>query len=71
MVIAGVNGDESQRDYLPALDISINQTKQQSIILHIGTHILSKSSENNTQPTHQTRYQLNSHLQSNTSYPSC
>ncbi len=57
---------QSQRDYLPALDISINQTKQQSTILHIGTHILSKSSENNTQPPHQTRYQLNSHLQSNT-----
>ncbi|CAC9435133.1 hypothetical protein [uncultured Gammaproteobacteria bacterium] len=57
---------QSQRDYLPALDISINQTKQQSTTLHIGTHILSKSSENNTQPPHQTRYQLNSHLQSNT-----
>jgi insecticidal toxin complex protein TccC len=37
-----------------------------SKLFHIGTHILSKSSENNTQPPHQTRYQLNSHLQSNT-----
>ncbi|CAC9436407.1 hypothetical protein [uncultured Gammaproteobacteria bacterium] len=57
---------QSQRDRLPALDISNNQTKQQSTTLHIGTHILSKSREDNTQPPHQTRYQLNSHLQSNT-----
>ena len=53
---------QSQRDYLPALDLSINQAKQQSRTLHIGTHILSESSKDNTQ----TRYQLTSHLQSNT-----
>ncbi|VVM27430.1 hypothetical protein BSPWISOXPB_10402 [uncultured Gammaproteobacteria bacterium] len=57
---------QSQRDYLPALDISINQAKQQSATLHIGTHILSESSKDNAQTPHQTRYQLNSHLQSNT-----
>ncbi|CAC9646041.1 insecticidal toxin complex protein [uncultured Gammaproteobacteria bacterium] len=57
---------QSQRDYLPALDLSINQTKQQSTTLHIGTHILSESSKDNAQTTRQTRYQLNSHLQSNT-----
>jgi insecticidal toxin complex protein TccC len=56
---------QSQRDYLPALDLSINQTKQQSATLHIGTHILSESSKDNAQTTRQTRYQLNSHLQSN------
>jgi hypothetical protein len=49
---------QSQIDYLPALDISINQAKQQSTTLHIGTHILSESSKDNTQ----THYQLNSHL---------
>ncbi|VVH66218.1 hypothetical protein BSPLISOX_1920, partial [uncultured Gammaproteobacteria bacterium] len=54
---------QSQRDYLPSLDLfSTNQAKQQNSTLHIGTHILSESSKNNTQ----TRYQLNSHLQSNT-----
>jgi hypothetical protein len=57
---------QSQRDYLPALDLSINQTKQQSTTLHIGTHILSESSKDNAQTMYQTRYQLNSHLQSNT-----
>jgi insecticidal toxin complex protein TccC len=50
------------RDYLPSLDISINQAKQQSTTLHIGTHILSETTESNTQ----THYQLTSHLQSNT-----
>jgi hypothetical protein len=35
---------QSQRDYLPLLDLSINQAKQQTSILHIGTHILSESS---------------------------
>jgi hypothetical protein len=35
-----------------ALDISINQAKQQSSTLHIGTHILSESSKDNAQ----TRY---------------
>jgi insecticidal toxin complex protein TccC len=33
---------------------------------HIGTHILSESSKDNTQSPNQTRYQLTSHLQSNT-----
>ena len=56
----------SQRDYLPSLDLSINQAKQQSTALHIGTHILSESSKDNTQSPNQTRYQLNNHLQSNT-----
>jgi insecticidal toxin complex protein TccC len=36
-------------DYLPLLDISTNETKQQNSTLHIGTHILSKSSKDNTQ----------------------
>jgi hypothetical protein len=40
--------------------------KQQSNTLHIGTHILNESSKDNTQSPNQTRYQLNSHLQSNT-----
>jgi hypothetical protein len=40
---------QSQRDYLPLLDLSINQAKQQTSILHIGTHILSESSKDNTQ----------------------
>jgi hypothetical protein len=54
---------QSQRDYPPSLDLfSTNQAKQQNSTLHIGTHILSESNKNNTQ----TRYQLNSHLQSNT-----
>ena len=65
-VIESNQQTQSQRDYLPALDISINQAKQQSRTLHIGTHILSESSKDNTQTPYQTRYQLNSHLQSNT-----
>jgi RHS repeat-associated protein len=32
----------------------------------VGTHILSESSKDNAQTMYQTRYQLNSHLQSNT-----
>jgi insecticidal toxin complex protein TccC len=40
--------------------------KQQSSTLHIGTHILSESNKDNTQSPNQTRYQLTSHLQSNT-----
>ncbi|VVM27443.1 hypothetical protein BSPWISOXPB_10415 [uncultured Gammaproteobacteria bacterium] len=60
------NQAQSQRDYLPLLDISTNETKQQSNTLHIGTHILSKSSKDNTQNPNQTHYQLTSHLQSNT-----
>ncbi|VVM27004.1 hypothetical protein BSPWISOXPB_10322 [uncultured Gammaproteobacteria bacterium] len=47
---------------MPSLDLSSNQAKQQSSTLHIGTHILSESSKDNAQ----TRYQLTSHLQSNT-----
>jgi insecticidal toxin complex protein TccC len=39
------------RDYLPALDLSTNQEKQQSAALHIGTHILSESSKDNAQTT--------------------
>ncbi|CAC9447743.1 insecticidal toxin complex protein [uncultured Gammaproteobacteria bacterium] len=56
---------QSQRDYLPSLDLSINQAKQQSSTLHIGTHILSESSKDNAKIPNQTRYQLTSHLQSN------
>ncbi|MBA5249016.1 MAG: RHS repeat-associated core domain-containing protein [Gammaproteobacteria bacterium] len=52
----------SQKSYLPSLDISSNETKQTTSTLHIGTHILSEISKDNTQ----TRYQLASHLQSNT-----
>ncbi|CAC9635191.1 RHS repeat domain-containing protein [thiotrophic endosymbiont of Bathymodiolus puteoserpentis (Logatchev)] len=61
-VVESNNQVQSLRDYLPALDISTKQAKQQTNTLHIGTHILSESSKDNTQ----TRYQLNSHLQSNT-----
>ncbi len=60
------NQAQSQRDYLPSLDISTNQAKQQTSTLHISAHILSESSKDNTQIPNQTRYQLNSHLQSNT-----
>jgi insecticidal toxin complex protein TccC len=55
---------QSQRDYLPLLDISTNEVKQQTSTLHIGTHIFSESSKDNTQNPDQTRYQLTSHLQS-------
>ncbi|SSC08962.1 RHS repeat-associated core domain-containing protein [bacterium endosymbiont of Bathymodiolus sp. 5 South] len=65
-VIETNNQAQSQRDYLPSLDISTKQAKQQTSTLHIGTHILSESSKDNTQIPNQTRYQLNSHLQSNT-----
>jgi hypothetical protein len=34
--------------------------------VRISAHILSESSKDNTQIPNQTRYQLNSHLQSNT-----
>jgi insecticidal toxin complex protein TccC len=53
------NQVQSQRDYLPSLDISTNQAKQQNNTLHIGTHILSESNKDNTQNPAQTRYQLN------------
>jgi hypothetical protein len=39
-------------------------SKQQTSTLHIGTHIFSESSKDSTQ--NHTRYQLTSHLQSNT-----
>ncbi|VVH57122.1 hypothetical protein BSPCLSOX_899 [uncultured Gammaproteobacteria bacterium] len=61
-VLKSNNQVQNQRDYLPSLDLSSNQAKQQSSTLHIGTHILSESSKDNAQ----TRYQLTSHLQSNT-----
>ena len=57
---------QSQRDYLPSLELSTKQAKQQTSTLHIGTHIISESSKDNTQNPNQTRYQLTSHLQSNT-----
>ncbi len=65
-VVESNNQAQSQRDYLPSLDISINQAKQQTSALHIGTHILSETRKNNAQNPNQTRYQFNSHLQSNT-----
>jgi hypothetical protein len=43
-VVVWVDQVQSQRNYLPALDLSTNQTKQQITTLHIGTHILSESS---------------------------
>ncbi|VVH59942.1 hypothetical protein BSPCLSOX_330 [uncultured Gammaproteobacteria bacterium] len=55
---------QSQRGYLPSLELSTNQAKQQTSTLHIGTHILSESSKDNTK--NHPRYQLTSHLQSNT-----
>jgi hypothetical protein len=60
-VIESDQKTQSQRDYLPSLDLSTNQAKQQSTTQHIGTHILSESNKDNAQ----THYQLNSHLQSN------
>ncbi|CAB5497881.1 hypothetical protein THERMOT_766 [Bathymodiolus thermophilus thioautotrophic gill symbiont] len=57
-VIEANNQIQSQRNYLPSLDISTNQTNT----LHIGTHILSEQ----TKDSAQTRYQLSSHLQTNT-----
>ena len=65
-VIESDHQAQNQRDYLPSLEISTNEAKQQSSTLHIGTHILSESSKDNTQNPTQTRYQLISHLQSNT-----
>ncbi|SSC07649.1 RHS repeat-associated core domain-containing protein [bacterium endosymbiont of Bathymodiolus sp. 5 South] len=61
-VVESNNQVQSQRDYLPLLDLSTKQAKQQTSTLHIGTHILSETIESNTQ----THYQLTSHLQSNT-----
>ena len=57
---------QSQRDYLPSLELSTNQAKQQISTLHIGIHVFSETSTDNTQNPIQTRYQLTSHLQSNT-----
>ncbi|VVH60063.1 hypothetical protein BSPCLSOX_2559 [uncultured Gammaproteobacteria bacterium] len=65
-VIESNNQVQHQRDYLPSLDISINKAKQQTSTLHIGTHILSEISKDNTQSHSKTRYQLTSHLQSST-----
>ena len=65
-VIESNNQAQSQRDYLPSLDISTNEAKQQSSTLHIGAHILSESNKGNKQNSSQTHYQLTSHLQSNT-----
>jgi len=48
---------QRQRGYLPSLDISTHQNT-----LHIGTHILAEISKD----TIESRYQLSSHLQSNT-----
>ncbi|VVH64884.1 hypothetical protein BSPLISOX_464, partial [uncultured Gammaproteobacteria bacterium] len=42
-VVESNNQVQSQRDYLPLLDISTNQAKQQTTTLHIGTHILSEN----------------------------
>jgi hypothetical protein len=42
-VVESNNQVQSQRDYLPLLDTSTNQAKQQTNTLHIGTHILSES----------------------------
>jgi hypothetical protein len=36
-VVESNNQLQSQRDYLPLLDISSNQAKQQNNTLHIGT----------------------------------
>jgi hypothetical protein len=47
-VIESDNQVQSQKDYLPLLDISTNQAKQTTHTLHIGTHIFSKISKNNT-----------------------
>jgi insecticidal toxin complex protein TccC len=65
-VIESNNQAQSQINYLPLLDISTNEAKQQSNTLHIGTHILSENNKDNTQSSNQTHYQLTSHLQSNT-----
>jgi hypothetical protein len=65
-VVESNNQAQSQRDYLPSLDILTNEAKQQSSTLYIGTHILRESSKDNTQSSNQTHYQLASHLQSNT-----
>ncbi|CAB5505944.1 RHS repeat domain-containing protein [Bathymodiolus thermophilus thioautotrophic gill symbiont] len=60
-VIEANNQIQSQRNYLPSLGISTNQTKQTNT-LHIGTRILNEQ----TKGSNQTRYQLSSHLQTNT-----
>ncbi len=65
-VVESNNQAQSQRDYLPSLDILTNEAKQQSSTLHIGAHILSESNKGNKQNSSQTHYQLTSHLQSNT-----
>ncbi|AYQ56623.1 Putative toxin subunit [Bathymodiolus thermophilus thioautotrophic gill symbiont] len=57
-VIEANNQIQSQRNYLPSLDISTNQAN----ILHIGTHIFAEQTKGNIQ----THYQLSNHLQTNT-----
>jgi hypothetical protein len=44
-VVESDHQTQSQRDYLPSLELSTNQEKQQSSTLHIGTHILSENSK--------------------------
>ncbi|CAB5497900.1 Putative toxin subunit [Bathymodiolus thermophilus thioautotrophic gill symbiont] len=56
-VIEANNQIQSQRNYLPSLDISTNQTNT----LHIGTHILAEQTKDNVQ----THYQLSNHLKTN------
>ncbi|MBA5248952.1 MAG: RHS repeat-associated core domain-containing protein [Gammaproteobacteria bacterium] len=53
---------QNQRDYLPSLDISTNEDKQPTNTLHITAHILTET----TKDTIESRYQLSSHLHSNT-----
>jgi hypothetical protein len=61
-VFASDDGIQSQIDYLPSLDLSTNQAKQQSSTLHIGTHILSESSKDNTQKINCHWYQSQRHF---------
>ncbi|SGZ99442.1 insecticidal toxin complex protein [Bathymodiolus thermophilus thioautotrophic gill symbiont] len=61
-VIESNHQAQSQKIYLPSLDILTNINNPQINTLHIGTHILSEQ----TKDSAQTRYQLSSHLQTNT-----
>ncbi|CAB5496561.1 RHS repeat-associated core domain-containing protein [Bathymodiolus thermophilus thioautotrophic gill symbiont] len=61
-VIESNHQAQSQKTYLPSLDILTNINNPQINTLHIGTHILSEQ----TKDSAQTRYQLSSHLQTNT-----
>ncbi|CAB5496568.1 RHS repeat-associated core domain-containing protein [Bathymodiolus thermophilus thioautotrophic gill symbiont] len=53
---------QNQKTYFPSLDILTNINNPQINTLHIGTHILSEHTKDSTQ----TRYQLSSHLKTNT-----